>query len=420
MLWQLPAVSFLLAALLGISGTIYVADGSYYRQLAVGERSHVPNPFAVRVLGPAIAGWLGRITGQGPEIGFLILGLVSLAALLVCLRALLRGQADAKISAAIFLMPFWIGIFHDYYLPDLLHAALLATILLCLARGKNLLAMALIFPAFLTRESTLLVAACLAIAAWRRLPRRAIAMGIAATAAGFMASQHFAGLGAANTRGLRGGAYMIGKIIWNLPRNLLGVPLWANSEPLCRPFWTTPVPHWWHVGPMQTVGICGPSLWGPARVLLAWAGIFGIGPAIMAVYRRSLFGRSALSTETGGLQGGAGVVFRFSVIYGSISLVLAPFLGASTDRLVEYAWPLFFVALPVAITAQPELLRGCGRLLLPAHLLTCWMTWNVFRQELPNSRVLAIGLFALALNTAAFYLLKTAPWPPRRAGAAVQ
>ena len=67
-------------------------------------------------------------------------------------------------------MPFWVDIFHDYYLPDLLHAAILAAILLCLLFGHTGLALLLLFPAYLARESTLLVAACLIFACWRRIP----------------------------------------------------------------------------------------------------------------------------------------------------------------------------------------------------------------------------------------------------------
>ena len=81
-------------------------------------------------------------------------------------------RAPTAIFAAIFLMPFWVDIFHDYYLPDPLHAAILAAILLCLLYGRTGLALLLLFPAYLARESTLLLALCLILACWRRIRLR--------------------------------------------------------------------------------------------------------------------------------------------------------------------------------------------------------------------------------------------------------
>ena len=98
----------------------------------------MPAPFSARILGPAIAGWLGRVTGLGVDTGFLLLGIVCLVALLALVAGLLWSwRAPVAIFAAIFLMPFWVDIFHDYYLPDLLHAAILAAILLCLLFGHT-------------------------------------------------------------------------------------------------------------------------------------------------------------------------------------------------------------------------------------------------------------------------------------------
>ena len=80
-------------------------------------------------------------------------------------------------------MPFWVDIVHDCYLPDLLHAAILAAILLCLLYGYTGFALLLLFPAYLARESTILVAACLLFACWRRIPLRSALIGLTAMGA---------------------------------------------------------------------------------------------------------------------------------------------------------------------------------------------------------------------------------------------
>lgn len=45
---------------------------------------------------------------------------------------------------------------------------------------------------------------------------------------------------------------------------------------------------------------------------------------------------------------------RFTILYGGISLLLAPVLGTWFGRLLGYAWPLFFVALPMLFDQLEE------------------------------------------------------------------
>src|SRR5271170_4549866 len=72
----LPVVSLGFAIFLGLPGTAYAPDAAQYRLLALGQRGAVPPPFSARILGPALAGWLGRVTGLGVDTGFLLLGIL--------------------------------------------------------------------------------------------------------------------------------------------------------------------------------------------------------------------------------------------------------------------------------------------------------------------------------------------------------
>ena len=252
------------AILLGLPGAIYAPDAGQYRLLALGQRNAVPAPFSARILGPATAGWLGRVTGLGVDTGFLLLGIVCLVALIALVAGLLWSwRAPIAIFAGVFLMPFWVDIFHDYYLPDLLHATILAAILLCLFYGHNGLALLLLFPAYLARESTLLLALCLLFACWRRIPLRTAGVGFLAMAAGLLVSRHYGQSGPASVHGLGGGAYILGKLFWSFFKNVLGLPLWSNTLPECSPVWVTALPH--SLGAIRQVGVCRPSAMG------AWA-----------------------------------------------------------------------------------------------------------------------------------------------------
>jgi hypothetical protein len=404
----LPVACLGLALLLGLPGAAGAPDAFWYRLLALGQRGAVPSPFSGRLLGPAIAGWFGRVTGMGVDTGFLAMGIVCLVALIALVAGLLWSwKAPAAIFAGIFLMPFWVDIVHDSYLPDLLHATILAAILLGLLYGYTGFALLLLFPAYLARESTILVAACLLFACWRRVPLRSLLIGLGAMVCGALVSRHFGQAGTAGVHGLGGGVYILGKLVWSFFKNLLGLPLWSNTLPECHPVWVYALPAGYHLGAIQTIGVCRPSVWGPVRLLLAWFGIFGIGPAFaVSLWRgmRQLLppaqGRELAAPNLPGLV----MVFRFCVVYGVISILMTPLLGASADRLVEYGWPFYFVVLPWFVSRSYHLRpsRAAGLLLL--HLATCWLAWFGFRQHTLSS--LLAGLAVLGLNGVGYALLR--------------
>ena len=98
------------------------------------------------------------------------------------------------------------------------------------------------------------------------------------------------------------------------------------------------------------------------------------------------------------------IVFRFCLLYGVISILMTPLLGASADRLVEYGWPFYFVVLPWFVAANYDLsgIRTYAMVLL--HLLTCWLAWFGFRQQTPS--YLFAGLAVFGLNGVNYALLR--------------
>lgn len=409
-----PAGCLCFAILLGLPGAVYAPDAGYYRLLALGQRAAVPAPFSARILGPAIAGFLGRWTGAGVDTGFLLLGIVCLAALVTLIAGLLWSwQAPVAMFAAIFLMPFWVDIFHDYYLPDLLHAAILAAILLCLRFGHTRTALLLLLPAYLARESTLLVGLCLIFAGWRRIRLSSAVVGVLAILCAGLVSRHYGQGGPASVHGMTGGAYILGKMFWSFFKNVLGLPLWSNTLPECNPIWVKALPPGFHLGAIRQIGLCRPDVWGPARLLLAWFGIFGIGPALALVLWRKMVSPAPPANDR---PLGEVIVLRFCMLYGVISILMTPLLGASADRLVEYGWPFYFVVLPRFVTAAYDLRGMRTVVMLLLHLLTCWLAWLGFRQQIPS--FLFAGLAVLALNGASYVFIRR--FGPVRAGSPIQ
>jgi hypothetical protein len=98
------------------------------------------------------------------------------------------------------------------------------------------------------------------------------------------------------------------------------------------------------------------------------------------------------------------IVFRFCIVYGVISILMTPLLGASADRLVEYGWPFYFVVLPWFMASSYGL-RGFRPVwILLLHLLTCWVAWFGFRQQTPS--FLLAALTVLALNGVTYTLIR--------------
>jgi hypothetical protein len=247
-----------------------------------------------------------------------------------------------------------------------------------------------------------LVAFCLIFACWRRIPLRSASIGLLAMAAGVLVSRYYGQSGPASVHGLSGGFYILGKLFWSFFKNLLGLPLWSNTLPECSPIWVKALPH--PLGAIQTVGVCQPSFWGPGRLLLAWFGIFGIGPALAVVLWRRIVGALSGHGRDLELTPGMIIVFRFCIVYGVISILMTPLLGASADRLVEYGWPFYFVVLPWFLFVSCDLRGFRWAWILLLHLLTCWVAWFAFRQQSPG--FLLFGLVVLGLNGAGYYLFR--------------
>ena len=134
--------------------------------------------------------------------------------------------------------------------------------------------------------------------------------------------------------------YLFAKVPWNFLRNVVGVLPWSDANPeLCQvPVWSMNV----HFGPVHALGTCGFSL---IQQLLAVEGTltnFGLLPLLVAV----LWWRHCHHP-------GRNVLLRFALLYGAVSYLLAPVLGAGFVHLMQYAWPLFLVALPQLFNEFP-------------------------------------------------------------------
>lgn len=309
-------------------------DVKFYLLMAQGRYDQVPAPFSARPLAPLAAHWIAALLHGSAETGFVVLAVGSLVcALLAVFSLATRSGAPRWTLLVLALVPFWPQLLGEAGLPDPFYTALLAAFLLALEREWMTLAAALLFPLMLTRESTSLTLVCFLLTCWRQMrwPQAVLALGSAA--AGMLLVRHLSAGSLPNPEHLSGGLYMAGKLVANTARNL-GVMPWSNvyREVCAVPVWQHAV----HLGPVRSVGVCRFSADGPRELCATVLTVFGALPvagiALWASRQRPAEPVSAMT--------------RFALVYGGVSVLLAPMLGTWLERLVGYGWPLFLVAVP--------------------------------------------------------------------------
>lgn len=351
----------------------YDTDSPYYIKIAEGRIAEVKKPFTARLLQPAIAGCLSRRTGLSLDTSFLLTNTVCLAALVAAsLSVMLRYVRSIALALAIVLCPMTLGLFRDIYMPDCMHAALVAVFFWVLVRRAWWWAVPLLFFMQITRDSTVLLTFVLVlVAAYDRKWIMAIA-SILVTALGIGVVSHFASAGQSNIHETNTLVYLIGKVPFNFFTNVCGIRLWTithakNNPDLFpgEPMLKFDVPHWAPVGAMRQVGIYSLDAKFPLMTFRILTTIFGVmsGIAILFIVWRCW--RLARAD-------GISFVGRVALVYGVAAFFLGPSIGASVGRLVGYGWPMAWIAVPMLL----ERFIGAdepfyGRLAL-LQAVACW------------------------------------------------
>jgi hypothetical protein len=390
-----------------VSNHPYVdADSFHYRSMADGKPAI--KPFAFRVLEPAMTRVFANVTGRPTADGFLIVGLLSGWVLLYfVLRPMFERRQNVWLAPALILLPFWLRNLTNYFLPDLMHAALCAVYFGLLRAKQWGMAAAMLPVMFLARESTSLIAVIAVPLLWWLVGRRVGLLQLIGALVGMTASKFAARHALANQHNIEDTLYMIGKIVWNGSRNVFGMTLWTNTLPVFPPTRIWNVQPWLHLGGIHQVGYSEFSWVYPILTSMFLLTSFGLGSllAICLVWRRPL--HELLPREEPYLC--------IAAIYGAAAFLMSPMLGASLPRLFDYGWPLFLVYLPTMI---PRVWRNWPvwtvSLLLGLHLITAWtetirLTFFPFNFVIEFALLLGCNLTALLLLWRTGALERTQP-----------
>lgn len=333
-----------LAILLLSSGSLPLrgGDGEWYVALARARPYQVGKPFSTRVLHPYFAASLASIGGINIDQAFLWIAVFSL---LVCTISasyfITRTTHSPPLAFALLMSPLLYEYFTRCYLQDLFHAAILALFFVALAHERLMIALALLFAAVLTRESTLVLSAVLMV--WALVGRRkALVLGAGlVSAAGLLVTSIAGGFGQGNIHGIHQLLYLVLKVPFNFLKNVAGVVLWSNTHAAYMPGYPSPVfvyplPDWLWFGSVRAIGLCpfDPSY--PITTALLLLTEFGILPAAAAL---------VLVRSRGRLFAGQPWWMKVAFTYGALAFLAGPCIGA-VYRLAGYGWPAFWLAAP--------------------------------------------------------------------------
>jgi hypothetical protein len=363
--------------------------GDSYAYIALAEgQGNVVRPFSQRVLHPAFVRLLSEATGLDIHASFCLAGIIALVVFTLSVTTIFASLGLHPVLALpVLLTPFLLSAFILYYFPDLMHAALVGVFFLLYRNKHYWWGLPVLLALVLTRESTALLTLAILYVALKNRRYADGAAALAVTALGFLLVGFLTGP-SANRHALSTLAYLPGKVLFNFSRNVLGFPLWTNTLGDCEPLHKIAVPGWLPSGSIHTVGVCAFNPLFPLRTFAVMLTIFGTAPTILAwkLHRARHEGGSPLSPW-----------ILLALVYGLVSFLAGPVLGAQVGRLCGYGWPAFWLAMPAL--AFPEL-RTDARVLLALLALsvaTCWVIYPFGGFELFKVRSALLVLVSAAV-----------------------
>jgi hypothetical protein len=280
-------------------------------------------------------------SGLSLEAAFTAVAWAALGALVVSVAATVLGFGAVRWAWPLLLWcPILVEYFREAYMPDLFHAALLAVLWQALMRAEPLVYPILV-ALLLCRESSLLAVFVVVVYfVWRQRYWPA-AGAVLAGVLGMVLVGLLAPAGGRNIHHYSTGSYIALKSVWNFLSNWLGLRLWQPTFAVQATFpWSCPNP----LLTARLPGLASPVVvcdWLPATIVSTWTNFFGVlslSCAFLAAGWRALYAKSGERRYRVALVIG---------VYGLLAGLVGTFTGTATYRLVGYAWPLLWIAVPV-------------------------------------------------------------------------
>ncbi len=386
------AVAVLFIAAAAPLAPIYGGDSNWYIAIAEGHLNQVIQPFSGRVLHPFLAGWLSSFSSLNTTQSFLFLAIISLVFSLIVNSLIFKKTVRSPVFFVfLFFSPYFLSIFREFFLSDIFYVFLTSLFFLALFYEKEALALLMLFPLFLARESTILLGAILLLVGlWRSKKLLSVAAAIVIILSVFTASR-FNSLGLPNAHELTGLPYLILKLPYNFLNNVLGIVPWSNTLPHCEPIFQYHLPALSFFGSIQSIGICGFNPLFPLATVTTLLTIFGIMPAVLIYLfskRKIVFGKVPFW-------------LAIALVYGVISYFMSAIATTGVGRLAGYGWPAFLLFTPIIFANS---FKMEGEFLIKISFLQFFVAWLPFLILKIGGETIFFYLFIIFFAAVAYWL----------------
>lgn len=343
----------------------YSSDAEWYIAIANGHINEVIKPFSGRFLQPFLAGQLGSVFGISIDQSFFILAILSLVLFLFINAVLLKKILPSfLLMIPVFLIPYFATMLKAFFLPDLFYAFLIALFFLLLSYEMEVMSLILLFPLFLTRESTVLLGAVLLAISLLRSKRLFAAAVFAVMVISIFTTQSIADLGLPNVHNLGNLSYLVLKVPYNLLNNLFGARLWVNTLPNnCNPLFVSDLPMGLSIGSINKVGFCGFFPFSPLSTLLTFLTVFGVAPLVLFYLLvpklKVAFNKLPLWLVV-------------AIMYGLACYFVSVFATGAVQKFMGYGWPAFLLAVPFLMSV---FVRGESSFFIKFSLIHLFVAW---------------------------------------------
>jgi hypothetical protein len=347
---------------------IYVSHVDNEHYIGVSKGMQVIKPFCQRIIYPKLAHITHKISGLKLDQSFAIWNSIALILLIFTVTVIIKSITSyAAIAIPILLTPFLIRSYSLVFLPDLFSAGLTGLFFYLIYRSYFWPSLLVLLLVYLTRENAIFLCLSLAVIGfYKHRPRWTVA-GLAVLLTAIVITSFAGRQGLPQPYEMNQLVFYALKIPKNFVYNVFGVLIWTNVyADVGHPYLMIALPGWLPLGKLHTIGLTSMQPLVPLNNIMLLLTTFGVAPSLLTVALvknwRQIFSKGQFW-------------LLVAIIYGLIAFIMGIMVSYDVIRLIGYAWPAFWLAVPCLFKRYANLNRNSLLQVLFFNVVICWLPW---------------------------------------------
>jgi hypothetical protein len=356
------------ATLLLAWNDIYIShvDNAHYIQVANGEQA--VKPFSQRIIFPKLAYIIHMISGLNLHHSFGLCNTIALMLFISSVTVIIKSITScAAIAIPLLLTPYLIRSYSLVFLPDLFAACLTGLFFYLIYRSYFWPSLVVLLLVYLTRENAIFLCISLAVLGFYKHRLRWTVASLSVLVTGIIMTSIAGRLGQPQPYEMNQLVFYALKIPKNFVYNVFGVLIWTNVyADVGNPYFLIALPGWLPLGNLHTIGITPMQPLVSLNTIMVFLTTFGVAPSLLTM---------ALVKNWRQIFSEGQFWLQIAIIYGMISFLMGIMVSYDVMRLIGYAWPAFWLAVPCLLKRYANLNRSSLVKLLFLNAVTCWLPW---------------------------------------------